>query len=208
MIITLAQIFEPELPGVAPTPFIETWVTGSGIPGAAAMLAMAAVIGFVLTRSGRTAAALIAGTTLALAGVGILITGNAITTMRESLMQRTTELVDAAATADQDSLTRLLHPDVRVRTRFGSGQGQDNVIALSRQAAGFIETHGIKRASIDPRGSQVARTMVTIRVEAPNMPRLSQWTFDWQRATPESPWQAVSIEPIWIQGLENPAGRP
>lgn len=206
--ITLAQIFEPELPGVTPTPFIETWVTGSGIPGAAAAFAIAAITAFALSRAGRPRIAWILTGLITTIGIGVLIIGQTVTTTREVLSQRTAELVDAAATADRDTLTRLLHPDIEVRTRFGSGTGRDNVITLSERAAGYIEQHSIKRAAIDPRGSQVARTLITLRLDAANLPRLSQWTFNWQRDSLESDWQAVRIEPIWIQGIDNTAGSP
>ncbi|GEM_PF-1506580 len=206
--LLLAQIFEPGLPGVAPTPAVETWITGSGIPGAAVAAGAGVVAFFVLGKSGRTKHAWAVGGALLALAAAIISIGQMITTTRESLASKAHELVQAAATADEPALNSLLHPEVRVRTRFGSGEGRADVVSLSQRAAGFIEEAGIKRSAIDPRGSQVARTLVTIRLTATNLPRLSQWAFDWQRATPESDWRVVSIEPIWIQGFENPAGSP
>lgn len=206
--LTLAQIFEPTLPGVPPTPFLETWITGTGIPGAAVALVAAALALFVLAKSGKARAAWALAALLTLLGIACLIAGQTITTTREHLAARTAMLIDAAASADRPVLTELLHPDIRVRTRFGSGEGRDSVIALSERASGYINGQSIKRHAIDPRGSQVARTMVTLRLDADNLPRLSQWTFGWQRETTTSPWRVVSIEPIWIQGIDNPAASP
>lgn len=206
--LTLAQIFEPELPGVAPAPLLETWITGSGIPGAAAAAAAGILAYFILSKSGRTKHAWIAGAVLVLAAGAIFAVGQLVTTTRETLEANAAELVRAAGAGDETALNRLLHPDVRVRTRWGSGTGRADVVALSRRASGYIDRAYIKRAAIDPRGSQVARTLVTVRLDATNLPRLSQWTFDWQRPTPESGWQVVSMEPIWIQGFDNPAGTP
>jgi len=205
---TLAQIFEPPLPGVGSTPWIETWITGSGYLGAGVAIALGAIAYYALAKAERARLGLIAGLALALVGFGVLIVGRTVTTTRELLRERTAALIDAAATADRQALTGLLHPDVRVRTRFGSGQGRDQVIALSQRASGFINAQSVKRSAVDPRGSQVARTMVTLRVDADSLPRLSQWSFDWQRQTADAPWVVVNIEPIWIQGIDNPAGSP
>lgn len=205
---TLAQIFEPALPNVPATPWIETWITGSGLPGAAAAV-IGAILAFVLlNRSGKGKQAFGALAALVGIAVAILLIGRSTITPRELLTERTGALIQAGGAGDADQLRLLLHPDVRVSARFANAEGRDRVISLSEEADRYITSIGTKDIKVDLRGSQVARTLVTVRVEADALPRLSQWSIDWQKPTPEADWVAVDMEALWIQGLENPVSPP
>lgn len=202
--LTLAQIFEPALPDVPPAPFVEAWLLGSGYRAAGVLAAGALVAWITLARAERWR--LIAPAALALLAVGALVAGRLVVTTREALRDRVRLLVDAAVRADAPALTPLLHPDARVRTRFGSGEGRDRVVSLTRQAAGVIQSHRVGTVAVDLRGPQVARTILSLSITADSAPPLSQWIVDWQRPTPADDWVAIQIEPIWIQGMTDPAG--
>lgn len=205
---TLAQIFEPALPSVPATPWVETWITGSGFPGAAAACIGAIFALVVLRRMDKSKHAIAACALFFVVAGAILLAGRSVVTPRELLTKRTGLLLQAAGTGDAESLQTLLHPDVRVRARFANAQGRDRVIALSDRAKGYIDQIGTKDIRVDFRGSQVARTLATVRIQGDSIPRLSQWTIDWQRPTLDSEWVVVDMEPIWIQGLENPVSSP
>src|SRR5690606_1548198 len=114
-IVTVAQVFEPSMPSVAPTPFIERWVTGSGLPGAGLLLGLAVLALVALPRAGRARQAWPVAAALAAAGLGVLAVGQLVVTDREALRAQARDLVDAAVNADRDALRVLLHPDARVR---------------------------------------------------------------------------------------------
>lgn len=202
--LTLAQIFEPALPDVPPAPFIETWLLGSGYRAAGVLAAGALVAWIALARAGRWR--VIALAALSLLAIGALVLGRVVVTTREALRDRVRVLVDAAVRADEATLTPLLHPDARVRTRFGSGEGRDRVLSLTRQAAGVIQSHRVGTIEVDLRGPQVARTLLSLSITADSVPPLSQWIVDWQRPTPSDDWVVTQIEPIWVQGMTDPAG--
>jgi hypothetical protein len=205
-LVVPAQIFEPPIPSVGPTPFLERWVTGSGIPGAALMLGLAVIAFLALSRSGRARMAFPVAAGLCLVGGVVLGIGQFVETPRESLRRSARALVDAAVAADRPALTLLLHPDARVRTRFASAEGRENILPLADRAAGRIAGHDVREVRVDLRGPRVARTQVRLSLDADTLPPASWWAVDWQKTTPDAPWVVTSIEPIWIQGMTDPAG--
>lgn len=206
--LTLAQIFEPALPSTPDAPFVETWFTGSGLPGAAAAALLGIALFVILRRSAKPGLGAIALVALLAVCVGILALGRMVVTQRETLAARTNQLIVAAGTNDEPTLRSVMHPDVRLSARNANAQGIDRVVALSTQAKGLIDSISTKEIRVDPRGDRVARTLVTVRVEGGTLPRLSQWSIDWQIPEPGDPWVAVDMEAIWIQGLDNPQSAP
>lgn len=204
--VVTAQIFEPPVPSVAPTPLIERWVTGSGIPGAMLALGLAVIAYLALSRSGRARMAFPVAAGLCLIGGIVLGVGQLVVTPRESLRRAARSLVEAAVVADKPALTALLHPDARVRTRFASAEGRDRILPLTDQAAARITGHEVRAVRVDLRGPRVARTQVRISLTADTLPPASWWAVDWQKDTPDGAWVVTNIEPIWIQGMTDPAG--
>lgn len=201
----LAQLFEPSIPSVPAAPFVETWITGTGIPGAGAALVVGVVSAVLLRRSGRGRAGLLAGAVGVVLAAAILAVGATVTTDRETLRQRSRELVAAALVADRPALAGMLREDARVRTRFGSGEGRDRVVAMAGMIGGVVGTADVRAVRVDLRGPRVARTQIRVSVTG-DVPPASWWAVDWQRD--DDAWVVTAIEPIWIQGLENPVGRP
>ncbi len=203
---TLAQVFEPSMPSIAPTPLVERWVTGSGLPGAGLLLGLAVLAVVALPRAGRPRLAWPVAGALALAGLGVLAIGQLVVTDREALRAQARDLVDAAVEPDRDALRTLLHPDARVRSRFASAQGRDRIIPLAERASGYVSGHTVREVRVDLRGPRVARTQVRVSVQGDAIPPASWWQVDWQRPSDDAPWAVTNVEPIWIQGMTDPAG--
>ena len=205
-VFAVAQVFEPSIPSVQPAPFLERWVTGSGVPGAVVLAGLGVLLFVVLSRTPKHRLALPAGAALVLAGAGVLLTGRLVETPREALAERARGLVDAAVSADEPALRDTLHEDARVRTRFASAEGRDRIIPLSGIAASRVGSHSVREVRVDLRGPRVARTQIRLSVDGANIPPASWWAVDWMRTTDEAPWVVTNIEPIWIQGMTDPAG--
>lgn len=202
----LAQVFEPPMPTVSPTPYIERWITGSGIP-LAALLGVLAVVAFLVLSRGQKARLAVpaAGLLFAAAGLALLV-GHLVVTPREVLRTSARSLVDSAVAADLDALRALLHEDARLRSRFGNAEGRDRIIPYADLAKTRIENHRVREIRVDMRGPRVARTQIRLSVTSEGVPPASWWAVDWQRATVDTPWQATSIEPLWLQGMDSATG--
>lgn len=203
------SIFEPSnLPTLdAPDPFTHA-LFESPMIGAIGALVLGVVLMLALRSRGNTKAAL-----LALLGGSILcgsmfLSASLVTTQRERLIDATSDLVVAAATGDAPTLENLLHPDVRVRARFASPSGRDEIIALCQtRAARIVEDIVVRETQAQVMGERTARTLVKVRVHTGSGQNISWWMLDWERPAPDSTtWSATRIEPVWIQGYADPAG--
>jgi hypothetical protein len=205
-IVLLAQVFEPAMPQITPTPRIERWVTGSGIP-LAALLGVFAVVAFLVLSRGERARLAWPASGLLFAAAGLaLLAGHLVVTHREVLRDAARTLVDRTVAADKNALGLLLHEDARLRSRFGNADGRDRIIAFTDLARMRIESHRVREVRVDMRGPRVARTQIRVSVTADRIPPASWWAVDWQRTTDDSPWQVTNIEPLWLQGMGNPVG--
>jgi len=203
------SIFEPsDLPTLKePDPFTH-YVLESPILPSIALLLLGIVLMLALRSRAQTRAALGAlGAGLVL-GAGLFSAGSLVTTDRETLIETNTTLIHAAATGDAPALRELLHEDVRVRARFANVQGREDIIALStNRAARIIESHTVRETQAQVMGPRVARTLVKVRIQGSTAPNISWWMLDWERSAPGADdWRATRIEPVWIQGYDNPAG--
>lgn len=148
---------------------------------------------------------------LTLAGIvagGLFATSVMVTTDREVLSMRVKALVQAVATGDQSTMLSLMAEHVDVQTRFVGAKGRDRVVSLAAsRVPKLIESHSVPEVRTDLPGPRVGRTMVKVRVQGSMAPSSSWWMIFWERADPEmDDWQATHIEPVWIQGVNSPAG--
>jgi hypothetical protein len=201
-----AQLFEPSMPSVTATPFVERWVTGSGFAGAGVLVGLGIVAYLVLSRGSRARLAVPVAAGLWLLGGAAVGVGQWVVTPREQLRAAARELVSAAVAADRDAVAARLHADARVRTQYARAEGRDRILPLVDMVRGEITGHSVRRVEVDLRGPRVARTHLRLSVTADRLPPASIWTIDWQRGSDEAPWQATLIEPYWIQGMTDPAG--
>lgn len=205
-----SSLFEPEnLPQLPAPSFLEHWVLETPLPLALALLLLG-IICFGSLRHSKHAKSiglptLAAGLVL---GIVVYLVGQLITTDYEHLKARSDQLVIAAANGDQQSLQSLLHQDVRVQTLFVTQSGSERIIALAQtRAAPIIESVSVRDVRAGLFGQQVARTQVKIRIQGDIIPPMSWWMLDWTRPSIDSDeWVVTHIEPIWIQGIKNPAG--
>jgi len=151
---------------------------------------------------------------LTLLGVSLLIVGGVyltsvlVTTDREVLSMQASDLVGGVAHGDESVMQQLLAEHVRVQTRFAGASGRDRVIALaSSRIPSLVESHSVGEVRADLPGPRVGRTMVKVRVQGSMAPSSSWWLIQWERADIQTDeWRATHIEPVWIQGINNPGG--
>lgn len=205
-----SNIIEPkDLPDLPPATFIDQWVLESPLLLMIVLVAMGAVAFIALRHTKHAKHIGLPSLGLGvLLGAGIYLAGHFVTTDREHLKQRSSQLVAAAAIGDEQQLKALLHEEVRVQTMFVSQSQQSRIIALAKsRAAPLIDSASVREVRAGLFGQQVARTQVKIRVKGDMIPPMSWWTLDWTRPSPDSDqWVVTHIEPIWIQGFSNPAG--
>lgn len=120
-----AQVFEPAMPSVSDTPWVERWITGSGFAGAGVMVALGIVAYLVLSKGSRARLAVPVAAGFWLLGAGVVGVGQWVVTPREQLRAAARELVAAAVDADRDTVASHLHADARVRTRYARAQGRE-----------------------------------------------------------------------------------
>jgi hypothetical protein len=175
----------------------------------AGVLAIGAIfVAFILLRATKTklaAITLLAG--LLIAGA-IFVLGSIVNTPREQLTAHAEDIVSAVSDGDEERLRALLDPRVRVRTRFGGASTSDQVVSLvttrANNAIDFVRADEVRVGLAGPR---VAQTQILVRGEAQGRLPKSWWVIDWTRPSTDSDnWVATHIEPIWIQGMTNPAG--
>ncbi|MCA9303482.1 MAG: hypothetical protein KC996_05105 [Phycisphaerales bacterium] len=198
----------PELPTLANPSMLEHLLFESSIVTAGVLAVAAVLIAFLLVRASKAKRGMLV-LTLGLAGaVGVFALSALVETPREQLYARATALVDAVSIGDEPAMRSLLDPGVRVRTRFGGAGSSDQVIQLvtSRANAQIDEVHA-DEIRVGLAGPRVARTQILVRGQAQGRLPKSWWVIDWARPDTDSDqWVATHIEPIWIQGMSDPAG--
>jgi len=205
-----SPLFEPSsLPSLPEPSFFEQWVLQSPLLLSVIILAIGFFTYMLLRNSKHSKKIGIPslGIAAAIAG-GLFALGTLITTDREQLQTRSEELVTAAANADQAALSQLLDERAAIKTAFGSANSKDQIISLvSSRAAPTIQSATVREIRVGIYGDQVARTQIKVRVAGEMLPSNSWWQVDWTRPNTETEkWIVTDIEPLWIQGMTNPAG--
>jgi hypothetical protein len=203
------SIFEPSdlMTLEAPDPITHALFESPTIPGIGAAV-LGVVLLLALRSRGKARHGFVAFLGGLLVGGSLFVSASLVTTQRERLVESTSALVVAAAQGDGPDLESLLHPDVRVRARFASPSGRDEIIALCQtRAARLIEDIVVRETQAQVMGERTGRSLVKVRVHTGTGQNISWWMIDWERPAPESDqWRATRIEPLWIQGYDNPAG--
>lgn len=205
-----SPLFEPSnLPSLPQQSFFEQWVLQSPLLLSVIILAVG-FFAYMLLRNSKHSKKIgipSLGVASAIAG-GVFALGSFITTDREQLQTRSQELVVATANADQSALTQLLDDRASIKTAFGSADSKDKILSLvASRAAPTIQSATIREIRVGVYGDQVARTQIKIRVAGEMVPSNSWWQVDWTRPDTETEmWVVTDIEPLWIQGMTNPAG--
>lgn len=193
------------LPPIADPPLWELALLEKPSWAAAILIALGVVAFLVLRRSTRARLApwvlLIA---LALAGAAIGV-GTLVQTQRERVADAARDLVAATGRADARAMTLLLDPAVSVRTRWGSVEGAQRVVDLAGtgvRAAG-IRSARAPEVRVEVR-ADLARSLVRTALDSDDAPPSGWWLVEWARD--DDAWRATHIEPLWIPGVDRPAG--
>lgn len=198
----------PELPSIGDPSSIERLLFESSILSAGVLAIAAIFIAFILFRAAKAKLATIALLAGLVIAAGIFVIGSIVSTPREQLKIHAVEIVDAVSDGDEARLRALLDPKVRVRTRFGGASTSDQLVSLvTTRANNAIEVVHADEVRVGLAGPRVAQTQILVRGEAQGRLPKSWWVIDWTRQSTDSEnWVATHIEPIWIQGMTNPAG--
>lgn len=198
----------PELPSIGDPSSIERLLFESSILSAGVLAIAAIFIAFILFRAAKAKLATIALLAGLVIAAGIFVLGSIVSTPREQLKIHAVEIVDAVSDGDEARLRALLDPKVRVRTRFGGASTSDQLVSLvTTRANNAIEVVHADEVRVGLAGPRVAQTQILVRGEAQGRLPKSWWVIDWTRQSTDSEnWVATHIEPIWIQGMTNPAG--
>ncbi len=205
-----STIFEPQnLPQLPQPDLLSKWVFESPLPLSLVLLAIGIIIIGALRHTDHAKRigipSLVVFTLLA---ISVFLVGRSVTTDREHLKARSTQLVIAAAAGDQTKLTNLLDQRVEFNAAFASVSGRDSIITLAKsRGVPIISSANAKEVNAGLFGQQVATTQIKVKVEGDMIPPNSWWTVEWTRPNTETnQWVVTHIEPIWIQGFNNPSG--
>jgi len=199
-------------PPLPPVPLLERWVLENPWPPVIGLAAAGVVVFFILNARGGGGArqgALAAGA-LALVAALCVVTSFLVTTQREVLVQRTRELVAAAAQPDLRALAPMLAEDVGLRV-LGRAYTEDKagIVGLVDRYIGSeyrVTRHSVPSvtAHTDDGGAGSAgaaggRTLARVRVEVDGMTNRSWWRLTWRRSgVAAGEWTVVHIEGLQI----------
>jgi hypothetical protein len=195
----------PELPKPGP---LDYWVLENPLAPAVVLAVAGLMVLYLLRhRNNYKRIGIPIGLILLALGAGIYTLGTMHITQREHLQQRSVDLVMSVADADSVTLRSMLDPNCTLSSVFASTEGADRIvqIATSRNP-GVVQSAEVKRVNAGIYSDRVAVTQIRVRTQGSMVPSLSWWKVDWQRQSLDQPWVATFIEPIWIQGMSNPAG--
>lgn len=204
-----SPLFEPSnLPELEQPGAIEQALFVEPLVGMVGVFLVGVLLMLALRARGKSSQGLIAlGVAVVVCG-GMYLVSEMVTTDREVLAGRARLLVGSVATGDETGMRSLMDTDVRVGTRFVSASGIDGVVSLaSARVPGLVKSHKVPEVRADLPGQRVGRTMVKVRIEGAMAPGSSWWMVYWERDDTETDqWRATRIEPVWIQGVNDPAG--
>jgi hypothetical protein len=206
----LAQIpgGQANLPPLPEPPFHERWLFEQPFLPAAALVLAGVVASWILRRTGRRRAWVPALAGVAL-GATVAVTGLLVTTPRERVAAAARALVVAVRDNDQPALAAALHEQVQLRMR-AVGAGPVGRQAILDGADRLARSFPVRAADVlDVRAAVydggAARTQVRVRLDAEQIPPYSWWQIDWQ-LDDAGVWRATAVQPLWILGIDNPAG--
>ncbi|MFT5422881.1 MAG: hypothetical protein ACI89L_000650 [Phycisphaerales bacterium] len=212
----LAQLGEAFRPPEVHAPVLEVWVFEQPVMPMVVLVVVGLAAMLTLRRSGKARAGLITMGACVLVAAGLWVSSSLVTTDRERVAQVSRAFIEAVASDDQSAAGELMRPTVSLRMSFGAR-------AESREALlnqiGRLHTEATVRGArvleshVDVRSPTLARAYVRVKVEGSvsgfPIPPYSWWEMSYAiDGDPSShDWRLAGIEPLWIVGVDNPAGR-
>lgn len=217
MSATLAQITPnpPKLRSMpeAPIPTMllleNPWI----LAGVLTLTALGALV--ILNSRGKARLGLITAGIAAAVAAAVVLIASAITTDRESIRRRTSELIDAIARADATAVDRLLAPvatagaEGRFGVEFTRDELLDEVRAARANAGAYRSADGIgvleyriREIRAGLASPTIGRTQanVVITPSASNFPTGTWWELDWDKH-PDGSWKVRRVELVWVAGI-------
>jgi len=212
----LAQLGEAYSPPEVHTPVLQLWLFEKPampmvvlvVVGLAAMLSM--------RRSGKPRPGLITLGVCVLVAAGLFVSASVVTTDRERVSAVSRSIIEAVAGNDQRAAGELMRPTVSLRMSFGAtAESRESLL----NQIGRLHTEATVRGArvldtrVDVRSPTVAVAYVRVKVEGNvsgfPIPPYSWWKMSYAiDGEPSSHgWRLAAIEPLWIVGVDNPAGR-
>ncbi|MEO1278914.1 MAG: hypothetical protein AAFV77_08165 [Planctomycetota bacterium] len=199
----------PPIEPLPPAPLLERFLLEQPLLPAI-ILGLLAVVAFIaFSNSGKRKVGLAVAAGLVLAAGAVYLTATLVTTTRETLLERTAELIGSTASADTAALARVLTDDASLNSSGDLARtipSIDNVPsilsrvdqALSRE---FVIDRWVladRQATLD--GPNTGRTLVRVGVDGSNFSRThySWWRLHWERGS-DGEWRCYEIEPRWVQ---------
>ena len=205
------NLTEPsELPPLPEPGLLELWVYEQPLLPAIVLIFLAITVLFVLRHSKRLkSVGLPVAAVALLIGASIMVLGSTTTTDRELLKERSRALVRSVADSDETALRELLNSEARLASVFASAEGADRIVSIATtRNPGVVRSAEVGEVNAGLFGPQVATTQIRVRTKGEFIPSLSWWRVDWARTSDtSSAWLVTHIEPIWIQGFNDPGPR-
>lgn len=210
--LALAQLGEGYAPPEVPEPLLQVWAFEKPLIPAMLVVLLGVASLIVLNRAGQARRGLLAcGIGLLLAGA-LFVSAALVTTERERVRTATRNLVAAVAEPDLAAAESLMRETVSLRMRLGaSGSDRDALLSQIERLHAEAEVRGA--SVLDARVRLVSGTIATcyarVKVEGNAggwpIPPYSWWELSF--AKDDEQWRLSAIEPLWMTGIENPAGR-
>jgi hypothetical protein len=197
---------DPGVPRLADPPALERYLLESPWVPTCILLALGAVVVATFWQRGRQGVALLAAGATALLIAALQLTANLVVTQREELGAMGGRLIDAAATADTDTVGAMLAENVSI-TVLGApyrSTKTDMLLTLKRDMAGRFKlreySSSVRSWTLD--GASTARTQHAVKVvpEFTGFPNSSIWMLHWRKDT-QNQWRVVQIEAQQIDGV-------
>lgn len=199
----------PNIERLPPSPLLERFLFEQPLLPVIVLGLLAAVALVAFSRRGQKKRGIaVAGVLAAVAGA-VYLAATMVTTTRETLLERTRELIGATARADTGAVRALLTDDASLHT---SGDIRrvlppiDDVVALLDGVDQYLGREYRlssweildQQATVD--GPNVARTLVRVGVDGDVFSRThySWWRLHWTLGA-DGQWRCFEIEPRWIQ---------
>ncbi|MFG0305942.1 MAG: hypothetical protein ACF8Q5_06975 [Phycisphaerales bacterium JB040] len=207
-----AQLGEGYAPPQVNEPLFEVWAFERPLIPSIMVVLLGTASLIVLNRAGQAKRGLVACAVALLIATALFVSSALVTTQRERVRNATRSLVAAVAEPDLLDAESLMRETVALRMRLGaSSSDRGELLAQIERLHAEADVRGA--SVLDARVRLVSDTIATcyarVKVDGSAggwpIPPYSWWELSFARD--DDRWRLSAIEPLWMTGIENPAGR-